>query len=99
MTLAKQFIDFYDVEVINGVHMGLAMEPINANSSPNPYDCGGPGSKYPRSSKFGGCNWAMNPPQNDYQWVSAGGNKCNVDSDCNGNRCGISFNPGHVDLL
>lgn len=100
MTLAKQFIDFYDVEIINGAHIGVAMAPTNTIGSSNPYDCGAPGAKYPTSSKFGPCNWNFKPPSNDYQWVSAGGNKCNSNSECtNGATCGISFNPGHADLL
>ena len=60
MTLAKQFIDFYDVEVINGVHMGVSMGPINAPAqTTNPYDCGNPGSRYPRSGKMGSCDWNL----------------------------------------
>jgi hypothetical protein len=99
MTFAKTFIDFYDVEVINGVHMGVSMEPTNVTGS-GPYDCGAPGSKYPTSSKFGGCDWKLTPPSNDYNWVSAGGNACDLDSDClSGTTCGISFNPGHANLL
>lgn len=100
MTLAKQFIDFYDVEIINGVHMGVSMEPMNAATSTNPYECGAPGSKYPKSGKFGGCSWNLNPPSNDYRQVTPGGNRCNQDGECqNGNVCGTSFNPGHADLL
>ena len=99
MTFAKTFIDFYDVEVINGVHMGVSMEPTNVTGS-GPYDCGAPGSKYPTSSKFGACNWKLTPPSNDYNWVSAGGSACNLDSECSsGTTCGISFNPGHANLL
>ena len=99
MTLAKTFIDFYDVEVINGVHMGVSMEPTNVNGS-GPYDCGAPGSKYPRNSKIGGCTWQLSPPSNDYNWVSAGGEACSSDSQCtNETQCGISFNPGHAQLL
>lgn len=75
------------------------MNPINGQTTTNPYTCGNPGSFYPKSGKTGNCNWQMNPPSNDYQWVSAGGKQCQLDSDCNGSKCGISFNPGHADLL
>jgi hypothetical protein len=79
-TFAKQFIDFYDVEIINGVHIPVSMGPLNAEESNpievNPYNCGNPGAKYPRTPKVGGCDWDLNPPSNDYLWVSAGGKKC-----------------------
>lgn len=100
MTLAKQFIDFYDIEIINGVHIPVSMSPLNAAINGNAYTCGSPGAKYPRSPKTGGCEWNLSPPQNDYQWVTAGGNACQQNSECtNGDTCGISFNPGHADLL
>lgn len=79
MTLSKSNVDFYDVEVINGVHIGVSMEPTNTSGS-GPYDCGAPGSKHPTNSKFGGCTWQMNPPSNDYQWVTMGGNACDQNS-------------------
>jgi hypothetical protein len=30
MTIAKNNVDFYDIEIINGVHMGVSMQPANA---------------------------------------------------------------------
>jgi hypothetical protein len=56
MTLISTGVDFYDVEIINGVHIGVSMEPTNASGS-GPYDCGAPGSKHPRHSLIGSCNW------------------------------------------
>lgn len=98
-TFSKTLIDFYDIEVINGAHMGVSMQPTNATGS-GPYDCGAPGSKYPTSSKVGACTWKFTTPSNDYNWVSAGGSACNLDSDCSSDTtCGISFNPGHENLL
>lgn len=101
ITMAKQNIDFYDVEIINGVHIGVSMNPTNGAMTTNPYTCGNPGSKYPKSDKAGGCSWKMDPPFNDYQWVTAGGEHCSIKTDCKvqGDTCGISFNPGHADLL
>lgn len=99
-TLLKNDIDFYDVEVINGFNMGLSMGPTNAQAggSSEPYTCGVPGAKHPKTN-VGGCTWDLNPPSNDYVWVTAGGNGCSSDSQCSGSQCGISFNPGHADLL
>jgi hypothetical protein len=101
MTLAKTFVDFYDIEIINGVHMGVSMEPTNIQTkADNPYICGAPGSKFPKDSRFSSCSWSFNPPSNDYRWVTAGGVHCQADSECqNGTLCGLSFNPGHADLL
>jgi len=76
MTLAKTNIDFYDIEVINGIHMGVSMGPINVNGGPNPYTCGNPGAKYPRTPRTGSCDWNMAPPSSDYFWVTAGGKAC-----------------------
>ncbi len=65
-TFAKTFIDFYDIEVINGVHMGVSMGPTNTAGGVNPYQCGNPGSKYPNSNKLGVCDWNLVPPRNEY---------------------------------
>jgi hypothetical protein len=63
MTLSATNVDFYDVEIINGVHIGVSMTPVNAAGwSGNPYDCGNPGSKFPRSSMMGACSWDFTPP-------------------------------------
>ena len=101
ITMQKSMIDFYDVEVINGVHLPISMGPINTESIGGPYDCGHPGAKYPVNSKLGSCSWDLQPPSNDYNQVTAGGDHCDLDSECteSGEVCGLSFNPGHVDLL
>jgi hypothetical protein len=101
ITMSKLNVDFYDVEVINGVHIGVSMNPINGETTSNPYNCGNPGAKFPKNQSSGSCNWDMKPPSNDYQWVTAGGAHCQLDLECkeHGTTCGISFNPGHVDLL
>jgi hypothetical protein len=99
-TFSKTFIDFYDIEVINGIHMGVSMGPSNTPGGVNPYQCGNPGSKYPNNNKLGSCDWNLSPPQNEYQWVTKGGQQCKSDSGCsNGDKCGISFNPGFANLL
>jgi len=97
MTLVKTGVDFYDVEVINGIHLPVSFGPTNVPGG-TPYKCGTPGAKYP-NTKVGSCSWDLQPPSNDYYWVTAGGNHCNLDSECSGSKCGLSFNPGHADLI
>lgn len=100
MTLLKNGVDFYDVEVINGVHMPVSLGPTNVvGERDSAYKCGNPGSIHPRTN-LGACTWDLKPPSNDYNWVTNGGNKCDTDSECNGTDiCGLSFNPGHADLF
>lgn len=98
MTLSKTNMDYYDIEVINGIHMSVSMEADNVEST-GPYDCGAPGAHNPKSDLFGMCSWGLNPPSEDYQWVEMGGNPCQSSSDCSTGTCGISFNPGHNPLL
>jgi hypothetical protein len=68
MTLAVNNVDFYDIEIINGINIGVSMTPTNAAPSPDtqPYNCGAPGSKYPRSSNMGACSWSFKPPLVEY---------------------------------
>jgi hypothetical protein len=100
MTLLKNTVDFYDIEIINGVSIGVSMTPTNAAGwSGNPYDCGNPGSKFPRSSMIGAASWNFTPPSDEYNWVTAGGSACTSSSQCGGELCGYSFNPGHNPLL
>jgi hypothetical protein len=66
MTLLNTGVDFYDVEIINGVHIGVSMEPTNASGAGGPYDCGAPGAKHPRNSLIGGCNWELTPPHEEH---------------------------------
>lgn len=74
MTLSKTGADFYDVEVINGVHIPISMGPTNTDSD-GAYKCGNPGSPLPRSN-VGECNWDLQPPSNNYIYVSTGGQPC-----------------------
>ncbi|CDW89125.1 UNKNOWN [Stylonychia lemnae] len=97
MTLVKTGVDFYDVEVINGIHLPVSFGPTNV-AGQSAYKCGTPGAKHPNTN-VGSCSWDLQPPSNDYNWVTAGGNHCNADSDCQGTKCGLSFNPGHADLI
>ena len=79
--MSKTGKDFYDVEVINGIHMGVSMSPTNVAGGINPYSCGAPGAKHPRT-EMGSCNWDMSPPSSDYYWVEAGGDLCNSSDQC-----------------
>jgi hypothetical protein len=99
MTLLTNTVDFYDIEIINGVHIGVSMEPTNTPAGSSPYSCGAPGSKFPTSTQTGGCSWNFNPPNVAYNWVTAGGSACTSNSDCGSLICGNSFNPGHASLL
>jgi hypothetical protein len=57
MTLLKDGVDFYDVEIINGVSLPISFGPVNAGTkSDDAYFCGNPGSKHPRTP-LGACNW------------------------------------------
>lgn len=93
-------VDFYDVEIINGISIPIQMNPSNTphGGSGNPYFCGNPGSFNPDAT-LGKCSWDFSPPSEDYNWVTAGGNACQSTSQCSTGICGISFNPGHADLL
>jgi hypothetical protein len=75
------------------------MSPTNVVGGSNPYSCGAPGAKFPRTA-MGSCDWNMVPPSDDYHWVSAGGSLCTSTTQCSGSeKCGLSFNPGHDQLL
>lgn len=89
--------DYYDVEIINGVNIPVAMEAIGGPRNANdPYICGGAGSVNPTPG-MGACSWNMTPPSVEYVWVRAGGKACNSNADCGaGTKCGLSFNPGRA---
>jgi hypothetical protein len=98
-TLQSRAVDFYDVEVINGVSVPVSMAPVlpaqawQALSDDAPYFCGTPGALTPTSKRLGGCSWKFQPPSVDYRWVSPGGAPCWRDADCRaGAVCGLSFN-------
>lgn len=79
--------------------MGVSMSPTNVAGGKNPYFCGAPGAKFPKTA-MGSCEWNMQPPYDDYYWVEAGGSLCTSTDQClEGEKCGLSFNPGHDQLL
>jgi hypothetical protein len=99
-TLLQNGVDFYDVEVINGINIPISMSPQQNTSSANaPYFCGSPGAGIASSASVGGCSWQFSPPAPEYKWVTAGGVSCNQDSDCGTQVCGLSFNPGMSSLF
>lgn len=106
-TLSKTGLDFYDVEIINGVSIPTSMGPVLTSSlqdkiakNGSPYFCGTPGAATASSSLLADCSWEFTPPSIDYRWVRAGGKSCSSDSDCSsGGLCGLSFNPGQSSLL
>jgi hypothetical protein len=101
-TLLSTSADFYDVEIINGVNIPVQMSPNLSVSSTSsaPYTCGSPGAATASNTQLGACTWELNPPSNDYRWVTKGGTSCSVDSDCQSpSVCGISFNSGKNPLL
>lgn len=51
------------------------MAPTNVQGGLNPYECGAPGAKHPKTT-IGSCDWNMVPPSDDYYWVQAGGELC-----------------------
>jgi hypothetical protein len=58
--------DSYDVEVINGFHIPISMQPVYDNTStpnvaavPNNYTCGTAG-ELTATNGFGACNWSAN---------------------------------------
>lgn len=100
--------DNYDIEVINGFHLPISMQPayyISSNGATiidavaDDFECGTPGSSS-AGNGFGACNWApvggsinLPTPTAYYYWVGGGsGNNCNS---CQaGELCGLnnSFN-------
>ncbi|MEO8402469.1 MAG: thaumatin family protein [Gammaproteobacteria bacterium] len=99
-TFNNTLVDFYDVEVINGMNLPVAMSPTTPSpNSSNPYNCGSPGAVKPLTNT-GACAWQFTPPSNDYVWVQSGGIACSSDSGCKSPaKCGLSLNPGHDQLL
>lgn len=97
-TLIPTSVDFYDVEIINGVNLPISITPSAPANVSDPYDCGSPGAVTP-SVGLGACSWKLNPPLVEYYWVTDGGNPCKSNNDCSDGICGLSFNPGHQQLL
>jgi len=98
-TLSTTGQDYYDVEVINGFNLPVAVYPqlTTTPSSTTPYTCGSPGS--PQSlTGTANCTWKFTPPSIYYNWVQTGGASCSALSDCSGypgTVCGLSNNIGH----
>jgi hypothetical protein len=75
MNLSKA--DAYDVEVINGYTIPVAVTPTPYVTAAN-YNCGSPGSAV-AANGFGACNWALAaPPTNAYNRVTTGGVACDA---------------------
>ena len=102
-TFSLNGLDFYDVEVINGVNIPISITPnLSApENNTNPYSCGSPGAAAQSSSSLlGACSWSFTPPSNDYIWVTSGGSACTELSDCTSpSVCGLSFNAGNAQLF
>jgi len=94
-TLSATGVDFYDVEMINGFNLPVAVYPQTTNFNPaNPYSCGSPGSPFALTNTAN-CSWNFNPPSVYFNWVLSGGSACTSNSDCsNGDFCGLSNNVG-----
>ena len=99
ITMSIATNDSYDVEVINGFHIPIAMAPTQY-SIPNGYYCGAPGGAS-ATNGFGACNWtgAAVPPGNGYNLVTSGGASCNINTpSCStvGQVCGLDLGLNQV---
>lgn len=108
ITMSTSSTDSYDVEVINGFHLPISMEPFYYDGIPataDNYNCGTPGS-FAATNNFGSCNWdnVVLPAPNHgtgvssgYYWVTHEGTSCDVgnsSSQCpTGQLCGLYQNP------
>lgn len=93
-TLSKAGSDFYDVEVINGFNLPLAVYPLTTQFTADPYHCGSPGAPMPLTDTAN-CTWQFSPPSIYYNWVATGGAACASQGDCgSGTTCGLSNNVG-----
>lgn len=91
ITMNAESSDSYDVEVINGFHLPISMQPFyytNIPATANNYQCGTPGNQT-AANNFGACNWAnaqLPTPvggtgfSSGYYWVTNGGTACNINS-------------------
>lgn len=104
-TLNKSNSDFYDISLVNGMSIPVAMSPLRtheaqtANLHVSPYDCGAPGATTPITA-LGKCTWNMVVPSNDFKRVLKGGSFCTTNQDCQApNVCGISSDPKRTPRL
>jgi len=93
-TLSKNGLDYYDVEIINGISLPTTMAPDTFPNDPNnPYFCNAAGSR--AGNNLGSCSWSFSPPTDEYNWVTQGGATCSSSSDCGGQTCGLAIDfPG-----
>jgi hypothetical protein len=109
ITMLTNGVDSYDVEVINGFHIPVSMQPYYLIEAPpsvveipaaaNGYSCGTPGAET-LGNGFGACDWnAASPPSPTayYYRVEGGSLASCVSSPClaPGEVCGLS-QPGGV---
>ncbi|ELR15678.1 thaumatin domain containing protein [Acanthamoeba castellanii str. Neff] len=89
-TMLTNNIDTYDVEVINGINIPLAINPLTSARTNDPFFCGNPGALRPRTPT-GSCSWDLSPPSPHYVWVTQDGRGCSSDRECSGGEvCGLS---------
>lgn len=103
VTFVSTAPDTYDVTIINGANIPVAMFPSTGSAaSPqkynNPYVCGSPGSNLATVTSVGtvgACNWTFNVPSLGFRWVNNdNATTCSADNTCtsiNPNyRCGLT---------
>ena len=107
-TLNASSSDSYDVEVINGYHIPISVQPFYYTGIPaiaDNYTCGSPGA-YTAQNNFGACNWdgvVLPTPvggtgkSSGYYWVDSDGQSCDISSSaaqCTNSQhvCGIAIN-------
>ncbi|KGP63493.1 thaumatin domain-containing protein [Legionella norrlandica] len=107
ITMNLNNADSYDVEVINGFHIPISMQPVYYQDSTTTiyatadnYNCGVPG-KETIGNGFGACNWNnATVPGNGFYWVTGGGNTCSItatNSGCSATTlCGLDNNFNQV---
>lgn len=97
--------DAYDVTLINGSNVPMAMYPTNEPlpTSGNPYTCGAAGSNVNvpaaglPSNTIGASSWQLSTNQSNvaYRYVvtsSPSATRCAIDTDCaSGQYCGLSY--------
>lgn len=97
VTLELNTSDSYDVEVINGFHIPISMEPGPVSYvTPSNYSCGAPGSATVSSGTgFGQCHFTplpVAPPSTAYYKVSTSSTTCTIGATntCTGGlQCGL----------
>jgi Thaumatin family len=84
-TLSPTGVDFYDISVINGVNIPIAMAPTDGASDPsNPYTCMTAGGTAAASTGLLGCSWSFEAGEQGplLQAVAPGGAACSSNADC-----------------